>query len=370
MKVPFYNLREAHGQCAGEIERAVLRVLRSGQYISGKEVERFEKSFAQYLSVPYVVAVNSGTAALHLALLALGVKPKDEIIIPSYTFAATAEAILYCGAAPVFVDIDANTYTIDPEAASAAITPKTVGIIPVHLYGQMADMETLNAIADKHKLWVVEDACQAHGASLMGKKVGTWAGVGVFSFYPTKNLGGIGEGGAIATHDESLAEFVRTARSHGAQKRYLHTILGYNYRLNEIQAAVLSVKLHYLNKNNTRRRELAALYSQILGGLPVRLPQEHSGFTHVYHQYTLRTNKRDELQEYLTAQGIETSIHYPLPLHLQKAFRNQGRKGGSLETAEQLAQEIVSLPLYPQLSEEEIKYVGEHVTEFFSRALI
>ncbi len=366
MKVPLYDLQQTHKEYADEVESAVLKVLRSGQYVSGPEVELFEESFARYLSAPYVVAVSSGTAALHLALLALGVKPRDEVIVPSFTFAAAAEAVLYCGGVPVFVDISADTYTIDPEAVRDAVSLKTVGVIPVHLYGHMADMESLRKIAKTHGLWIVEDACQAHGAMYKDEKAGTFGNNGVFSFYPTKNLGGFGEGGAVVTKDVASAEFLRKARNHGSKERYVHEVLGYNYRLSEIQAAALNVKLPFINEWNEKRRQIAQLYQKAFQKLPIKLPQEKNDCYHVYHQYIIQVKDRDHLRSYLHTNGIQTEIFYATPLHRQPAFSRKCRIFSDLSMSEELAQEVVSLPISPVLTNAQVEYVIEKITNFFA----
>lgn len=364
MKIPFYDINRQHTLIENDLKQAVLKVLHSGDYISGHVVEDFEKAFAQYLGARYAVAVNSGTAGLHLALLILGVKPGDEVIIPSFTFVATAEAILYCQAAPVFVDITKDTFTIDPEQIEGAISKKTVGIIPVHLFGHMADVYAIQAIARRYGLWIIEDACQAHGASYKGKKAGTFGDIGVFSFYPTKNLGGIGEGGAVITRSATLSKELKTLRSHGSEKRYVHTVLGYNYRLNEVQAAVLGVKLPFLDEWNAKRHERAQWYHEALSEVPLELPVEKQDYRHVYHQYVVRVDKRNDLTGYLAQQGIETMIHYPTPLHLQRAYKrfSRGRNG----VTERAAEKVLSLPMHRFLTRQEVMYVADAIAKFYS----
>lgn len=366
MKVNFVDVSLKNSPLERKILREIRLILRSGAFVSGKYVQDFEDAFAHFLGAKDVVAVSSGTAALHLSLLALGLKPDQEVIIPSFTFAATAEAVLYCGATPVFVDIGAD-YTLDPLKVEMAITKRTVGMIPVHLFGHMADMEKLLQICQRNKLWIVEDACQAHGSSLRGKMAGTWGDLGVFSFYPTKNLGGIGEGGAIVTKEKKTAQILRSLRNHGSTTKYQHEVLGYNYRLNEIQAAALLSKLPFLEQWNRERQKIAAMYPSLLKDLPITFPIVRDNYSNVFHQFVIRTEKRDNLQIFLAERGIETTVSYPLPLHLQPAFRGKIKKSGPLPMTESMARQVLSLPIYPGLSIESVEKICQVIQRFFSR---
>lgn len=366
--VSFTNISEEKKFLHAHFKSTFEKVLHTGQFTSAFEVEQFEKEFASYLGCQHVVAVHSGTAALHVSFVALKLCPGDQVIIPSFTFAAVAEAVFYCGATPVFVDVTEDTWTLDPEQVKQAVCEKTVGVVPVHLFGQVADIGSLMQIARKENFWIVEDACQAHGAEDMGKYVGTFGEMGVFSFYPTKNLGGIGEGGAIATSRTELANLAKKLRNHGSSLKYCHEILGFNYRLNEIQAAALRVQLPFLTEWNVRRRELADTYTKALSGLPIQLPSVKTESVPVYHQYTILTKHRDQLRSFLVEKEIETEIFYPVPLHKQPAFKHSGKIFGDLTVTHRLAREALSLPLHPGLKEEEIEYVVNNVTQFFRRS--
>jgi dTDP-4-amino-4,6-dideoxygalactose transaminase len=363
MKVPFVNLRAQHEPIADELREVFLRVLDCSSFILGPEVQQFEEEFAKHLEVPYCVALNSGTAALHLTLLALGIGPGDEVITVPNTFIATAEAISAVGATPVFVDVDAVSYNMDPEALENAITPRTKAVLPVHLYGQSADLDPLLAIARRHNLPLVEDACQAHGATYRGKKAGTLGMAGCFSFYPGKNLGALGEGGAVVTHDPAIAEQIRMLRDHGSVRKYEHRVPGFNFRLEGLQGGFLAVKLKHLDRWNQQRIEAAKKYDELLANSELILPQVMPYGKHVFHLYAIQTEERDAVREQLTAAGIESGIHYPIPLHLQPAYRQLGHGVGSFPVSERIAQRILSLPMFPDISDEQIRYVASVLME-------
>ena len=363
-EIPLADIRAQHSSVQHEIEARVLAVLRSGGYIGGSEVEAFEQEFANYCEVADAVTFNSGTAALHAALLALGVGPGDEVITVSHTFVATAEAIVHAGAKPVFVDIDRETYNLDPALLSAAITTRTRAIIPVHLYGQPAAMSDIKAIAEARAIPIIEDACQAHGARYEGRRTGSLGTIGCFSFYPSKNLGSAGEGGAAVTSQPELARRMRLIRDHGQSKRYHHSVIGYNYRLPAIQAAILRVKLRHLDDWNTQRRELARLYQSRLESCNVRLPLEASGREHVYHLYVVRSPRRDLIAAHLQGRSIATGIHYPIPVHLQLPYVKYGEGLGSLPETEAAAAEVLSLPLYPELTEAQLAMITDSLDDF------
>ena len=366
MQVPFVDLRVQYQGIADELKTAVLRVLESQNYVQGPEVEAFEEEFAAMCGVAYAVAVNSGTAALQLSLLALGVGAGDEVITVSHTFIATAEAIAACGATPVFIDINAGTCLINPGQLEAVITPRTKAIVPVHLYGQVADMDAIRAVADRHGIPVVEDACQAHGATYKGQRAGGLGAIGCFSFYPSKNLGTIGEGGAAVTDSRELADTMRKLRDHGQSRRYYHDVMGYNFRMASIQAAPLRVKLPYLDGWNTARREHAARYNQLLAGLPVETPVEESYGHGVYHLYVIRVDDRDGLRAHLSANGISTGIHYPVPIHLQQAYACYRENTTPLPLTESAASRILSLPMYAELTDSQIETVSASITAWCS----
>jgi dTDP-4-amino-4,6-dideoxygalactose transaminase len=361
--IPPFDLKRQYESIRDEVARAVARVLDKGYFILGEEVSAFEREFASYCGVAHAVGVGSGTEALHLALAACGVGPGDEVITVSHTAVATVAAVELVGARPVLVDIDPVRYTIDPAQVASAVTPRTRAIVPVHLYGCPADLTSIIDVARQHDLFVVEDCAQAHGALYRGKPVGSWGHIAAFSFYPTKNLGAYGDGGAIVTDDASLAERARLLRQYGWQERYVSAIKGLNSRLDELQAAVLRVKLHHMEAWNEQRRRLAGLYSEHLVDSDVTVPCEPQDGTHVYHLYVVRHPRRDELQALLREQGIGTLIHYPVPVHLQPAYRDLGYETGSLPITETVAQEVLSLPMYPELREDEATVVAGTVCE-------
>jgi dTDP-4-amino-4,6-dideoxygalactose transaminase len=358
MKVPFVDLQIQFQNLRDEILPAVENVMRRSAFILGEEVAQFEKDFATYCGAKHCVGVASGCDALLWALKACNIGPGDEVITVANTFIATVLAISFSGAKPVLVDCLEDTYEIDPEAVRRAITPRTKAIIPVHLYGQPADMDAVLAIAREHGLLVIEDAAQAHGAMYKGKMCGTFGIVGCFSFYPGKNLGAYGDGGAIVTDDPQIAERVRMLRNYGQPKKYYHDVVGWNSRLDTIQAAILSIKLRHLTAWNEARRAHAEQYKSLLGDAPVRLPSEAPNVRHVYHLYVARVPSRDEVLAKLGERGISCGIHYPVPIHLQKAYAHLGYPRGSFPICEKVAGEILSLPMYPELSYEQIEHVS------------
>jgi dTDP-4-amino-4,6-dideoxygalactose transaminase len=359
--VPFVDLIGQHRAIRQELDAAVRDVIESAAFVLGPAVEEFEGDFAQYLGVDHVVGTSNGTTALSLALLALGVSEGDEVIVPAQTFIATAEAVVHVGARPVLVDVLDTTACMDPAALTAAITPRTRAIVPVHLFGQPAEMQPILDLARSRGIPVLEDACQAHGATYHGRRVGSLGIASCFSFYPGKNLGAFGEGGAVATSDSHLAARVRRLRDHGQSERYHHAEVGYNARMEGIQGAVLGVKLRYLDRWNESRRGHAAYYREWLDGSSVRLPVEAPGREHVYHLFVVRSEDRAELREHLTHQGIQTGLHYPVPLHLQPAFSSMGYREGSFPAAEAWAREGLSLPMFAELSRAQLDEVIEGV---------
>ncbi|OQY97486.1 MAG: transcriptional regulator [Candidatus Brocadia sp. UTAMX2] len=367
MKVSSLDLKRQYETIREEINRAVLEVISSQSFILGPYVESFESKIAQFCCVKHALGVSSGTDALLLALMACDIKSGDEVITTPFTFFATASSIARVGAVPVFVDIDPLTYNIDVAKIAAAVTKKTKAILVVHLYGQCANMDVVLAIARAHGLVVIEDAAQAIGAVYKGKKAGSFGEIGCFSFYPTKNLGGYGDGGLITTNDDKLADFVTLLRVHGSKSKYYHSHIGINGRLDAIQAAVLSVKLNYLNGWSEKRRTVAAYYDKHLQDLPIRLPQTESYNTHIFHQYVIATPARDSLAKYLERHGIETAVYYPVPLHLQKCFEFLGYKKGDLPEAERASNETLALPIFPEITEKEQDQVIGHIRKFISQ---
>jgi len=349
--IPLVDLKTQYHNLKSDIDAAIARVLENTQFALGPAVESFERDFSSYCGTTQTVAVNSGTSALHLALLAVGVRPGDEVITVPFTFVATVAAIEYAGARPVFVDIDPEYHTMDPAALERAITPRTRAVVPVHLFGQPADMGPIVEIARRRKLAVIEDACQAHGADDQGRRAGSIGDVGCFSFYPGKNLGAYGEGGAAVTNHGPYAEKMRLMRSWGEKTRYEHSIRGFNYRMDGIQGAVLGVKLRHLEQWTETRRRLAASYGRLLGGTVARTPTERPGVRHVYHLYVVRLGQRDAWRAHLLQRGIQSGLHYPIPLHLQPAYRDLGYSAGDFPVAETVAGEVLSLPLFPEMTD-------------------
>lgn len=351
--IPYLDLAAQHGPIAAELREAVTRVLDSGQYVLGAPVEAFEAAFAAYCGTRHAIAVNTGTSALHLALLAAGIGPGDEVITVPMTFVASVAAILYAGAVPRLVDVDPQSWTMEPNAVAAAITPRTKALLPVHLHGRLADMGPLRALARAHGLVVIEDAAQAHGAEDSGGRAGSLGDLGCFSFYPGKNLGACGEGGAVVTDRDDLAERVRLLRDWGQAERYRHVLKGFNCRMDAIQGAVLGVKLPHLDGWTEARRQIAAGFARRLEGFGLGLPAP-AGREHVWHVYALRVAERERVRARLAEAGIMTGIHYPTPVHLQPAYADLGYGPGDFPVSERLAAEFLSLPLYPGLGENQL----------------
>ena len=367
MHVPFLNLRAQYSSIKEEINRAVQDVLDSCAFAGGPFVQSFEEQFARFCGCQFAVGVGSGTDALWLILLALGIKPGDEVITVPNTFIATAEAISYCGARPVFVDVDPRTYTMDPTLIEKAITSRTRAIIPVHLFGQMADMDAIMAIGRRKGLPVIEDACQAHGAEYKGLKAGSIGIAAAFSFYPGKNLGAYGEAGAITTNNAEIADKVRCLRDHGQEKKYVHRFVGWNARMDGVQGAVLSVKLTHLEEWNSRRRSHALAYDALLRGIKGLItPTQAPCNKHVYHVYAVRVERRDDVLNALKKEDIQCAIHYPIPVHLQRAYEELEMTRGSFPIAERCADEFLSLPMFPELKQEELSYICDSIVEQLS----
>ncbi len=359
MAVPFVDLKQQYLSIKDEILAAVAGVFESTQFVLGKEVAAFEQEFATYCQSPHAVAVNSGTSALHLALLAAGVGPGVEVITVPFTFVATVAAVVYTGAKPVFVDVDPVTYTMDPAQIEAAITPRTKVILPVHLYGHAADMDPILAVARRHGLTVIEDAAQAHGAEYKGRRCGSMGDLGCFSFYPGKNLGAYGEGGMVTTGNPEFVRTVRMLRDWGAEKKYQHVLKGYNYRMEGVQGAILRVKLRRLEAWTEARRAHAALYNRLLACSGLTLPPETPGNRHVYHLYAVLTPERQQLMDSLAAQGVQSGIHYPDPVHLLPAYSDLGYVKGDFPVSERVAASELSLPMFPELTPSQVETVAQ-----------
>ncbi|ANY82185.1 erythromycin biosynthesis sensory transduction protein eryC1 (plasmid) [Microvirga ossetica] len=356
--IPFLDIKAQYQTVQGPLERAVLDVLRSGDYVLGDPVRTFERDFAAYCGAGEAVALNTGTSALHLALLAAGVGPGDEVITVPLTFVATAAAIVFTGATPVFVDVDPKTFTMDPEAFEAAITPQTRAVLPVHLHGRLADMEAICAIANRHGIMIIEDAAQAHGAERDGRRAGTFGTMGCFSFYPGKNLGACGEGGAVVTSDSEIAALLRCLRDWGQQGKYNHILRGFNYRMDTLQAAVLGVKLQFLPAWTEARQRIAASYESLLVETGVERPGL-CGRDHVYHVYSVCVEGRDKIREILNASGVATGIHYPRPVHMQPAYASISTTPGGFPVSERLAERFLSLPIYPEMTQQQVIDVAD-----------
>jgi len=363
VKVPYFDLTAQYESLSTEINAAIQRVCSSAAFILGEEVERFESAFAEYCGVKHCVALNSGTSALHLALLAAGIGAGDEVITTANTFIATAEAISYTGATPVFVDIHPATANIDPAQIEKAVTEKTRAVIPVHLYGRPADLDAIDAVVKRHRLTLIEDACQAHGANYRGKRVGGFGHSAAFSFYPGKNLGAYGEGGALTTNDDKTAELARALRSHGETSRYLHAYVGYNYRMDGFQGAVLNVKLKHLDAWTARRRELSAQYRRLLENARVDLPEDGLDSDCMYHLFVAYVDERDKVRAKLAEMGVQTAVHYPKPVHLQDAFRHLGYREGSLPHTERACARVLSMPLFPEMTDDLAEFAGLSLAE-------
>ena len=376
MQVPFLDLKIQYKSIKQEVDPAIQKVIDNTAFILGESVSNFEKAFAEAHNVKYCLGTSSGTDANHLVLWSLGIKSGDEVIIPANTFIATAWGVTLCGAKPVFVDCHPESYNLDPAKVEAAITPKTKAIVAVHLYGQPADMNKLQEIADRHNLFLVEDAAQSHLAEYESKKIGTLSSASSFSFYPGKNLGAYGEAGAVVTNDDNLYNVLKMMREHGQSKKYYHDTFGHNYRMEGIQGAVLGVKLKHLDKWTDGRRNVAAKYRELLKDIEqIQLPKEMSNVKHVYHLFVIqvkgdeknREEERNKLQRFLTENGVATGLHYAIPLHQQKCFQDLGYKKGDFPVTEQLAESGLSLPMFPELTDEQISYVTNKIKEYFTK---
>ncbi|NJO84075.1 MAG: DegT/DnrJ/EryC1/StrS family aminotransferase [Blastochloris sp.] len=369
--IPFVDLKAQHAPISAEISEAVHRVIQKTNFILGDEVSLFEEEFAAYCENTYAVGVDSGTAALELAIRAHGLGPGDEIITTANTFIATVFAISHTGATPVLVDVDAQTYTMDVAALERAITPRTKAIVPVQLYGQPADMDAIMELARQHHLIVMEDAAQAHGARYKGKRVGSLAHTSAFSFYPAKNLGCCGDGGAVVTSDAQVANTIKVLRNCGQSEKNYHPLIGHNHRLDTMQAAILRIKLKHIDAWNAGRRQAARRYYELLAGHPgIVAPEEAAYAESVWHLYVVRVEEREALQKYLSEQGISTGIHYPVPIHVQEAYKSLGYPEGSFPITEQYAPQIVSLPMFAELTDEAIQYVVEHILAFVEQRAV
>jgi dTDP-4-amino-4,6-dideoxygalactose transaminase len=366
--VPFVDLVAQHASIQPELDEAIAQVIANANFILGEEVDLFENEFAAFCGTNHAVGLDSGTSALELALRAYEIGPGDEVITAANTFIATVLAISYTGATPVLVDADPRTYNLDPELIESAITSRTRAIIPVHLYGQPADMDRIMEIARRHDLIVIEDAAQAHGALYKGRRTGSLADAAAFSFYPAKNLGACGDGGAVVTNDERIADSLRMLRNYGQTKKYHHVSQGFNRRLDTLQAAILRIKLKYIDQWNAARRDHAQAYGQLLADSGLILPVEAPGVESVYHLYIVRTEDRDRLQHYLHEQNIATGIHYPIPVHLQPAYEDLGYSKGDFPVSEMLAEEILSLPMYPELEPAAIAYTAAAIQDYLAVA--
>lgn len=368
MHVPFLNLKAQHDALRDEINAAIRDVIDASAFAGGPFVAAFEQDFAAYCGTQFAIGLGNGTEALWLALLGLGIGPGDDVVTVPSTFMATAEAITYAGARPVFVDVDEETSTLNPALLEKAITPKTKAIIPVHLFGQMADMDPIMEIARRRGLVVIEDACQAHGAEYKGKRAGSIGDAGCFSFYPGKNLGALGEGGAVVTNNEKLKAHIAMMRDHGQRKKYHHDLVGWNARMDGIQGAVLRVKLKHLDAANEARRKHAAHYRELLAKeKAVRLPGQAEGRKHVWHVFAVRTSQRDAVIDALTRVGVHCGIHYPIPVHLQEAYRSLALPRGSFPVAERYADELISLPMFPELEREQVETVARELKAVIAR---
>ncbi len=360
MKVCFVDLGAQYRETKDEIARLNSVLMQRSDFILGESVKDFERSFADYIHSPYAIGVNSGTDALFLGLLSFGVGRGDEVIVPAYTYIASAFAVTYAGARPVFADIDEVTFNIDPHAIKRAITKRTKAIMPVHLYGQTADMGSIRDIAHKHGLRIIEDTAQAHGAQYQGRMAGSMGDIGAFSFYPTKNLGAFGDAGLIATNSRRLYQKLKKLRDYGRISKYVHGSIGYNSRLDSVQAVFLSAKLRHLDDWNQKRISVAMMYDKYLGDIPgIRLPQEANYGKHVYHIYAIRVKNRDRVLEGLVSAGISAAVHYPVPLHLQPVYRHLGYRRGDFPVAERVCRDVLCLPIHPHITEKQIAYVAQ-----------
>lgn len=367
MKIPFLDFNAMHNPITEELNNCFLRVTKNNWYLLGNELKEFEQKYALFNKTKYAIGVSNGLDALHLSLRALGVGAGDEVIVPSNTYIATALAVSYVEATPVFVEPDVRSFNIDPTKIEAAITDKTKAIMPVHLYGQACNMEAIMQIAKKHGLYVIEDNAQAHGAAYEGKLTGSWGDINGTSFYPGKNLGALGDAGGVTTNNEDLASKVQTLRNYGSKTKYYNEIIGYNMRMDELQAAFLSVKLNYLDLWTQQRQRIAAWYTEALQGVgDLGLPYTIPKATHVFHLYIVQTSERDSLQEYLSSKEIATLIHYPVPPHLQKAYAHLGYTKGAFPIAEKMADTCLSLPLWPGMEKSDVDYVSTSIKAFYN----
>src|SRR5437762_2848603 len=366
LQVPFVDLAAQYSTIADEINETTSRIIQKADFILGREVRLFEEEFAAFSEARYAIGVDSGTSALELALRAYDIGPGDEVITAANSFIASALAISHAGARPILVDVDPSTYTVDVSAIEKAITPRPKAVIPVHLYGHPAHMNPIRELADKHGLVIIEDACQAHGTRYKGRRTGSLGHAAAFSFYPGKNLGAYGDGGIVVTNDRGIARRLEMLRNYGQKEKYQHLFRGYNRRLDTLQAAELRVKLRYLEKWNAARRWNATLYHQFLDGCNVVLPREVGGAESVWHLYVIRTEQRDALKEHLLTRGISAGIHYPIPIHLQPAYRDLGHKRGDFPVTESCAQQVLSLPMYAELTQDQIEYIAKTVRDFMS----
>ncbi len=365
--VPYLDLKAQIKPLRAEIDAAIAKAIDNCSFCLGPDVVQFEKDFAKYCGAEHCVAFNSGTSAEHVGLMLLGVGQGDEVITTPYTFVATSWAISYVGATPVFVDVDDATMNLDPKLIEEAITPQTKAVLPVHLYGQPFDVDGIREVCQKHNLPLMEDACQAHGAKYKGKTVGGLGEVSCFSFYPGKNLGAFGEGGALVTNNAEFAKRARSLREHGSTVRYYHDEVGFNYRMEGIQGAVLGIKLKHLAKWTSERQRVAKRYAELLSGTPLQLPTEPGYAESVWHLYVVRHAQREELKKHLEANGVGCALHYPLPLHLQKCYEELGYQEGDFPNSEKAASQCLSLPIYPELTDEQIVRVAEVVKDFFKK---
>jgi dTDP-4-amino-4,6-dideoxygalactose transaminase len=365
--IPYLDLKAQLKPLRAEIDAAIARTIDNCSFCLGPDVARFEKDFAKFCGVEHALGVNSGTSALHLAMKLLNVGPGDEVITTPFTFVATSWAISYVGATPVYVDIDDATFNLDPRKLEKAITPRTKAVMPVHLYGQPFDVDPILEICHRHHLPLVEDAAQSHGAKYKGKTVGSFGAVACFSFYPGKNLGACGEGGALVTNDPEFAKRAHSLREHGSSVRYYHDEVGFNYRMDGIQGAVLDIKLKHLADWTRERRRVAKRYTELLADTPLKLPREGAGAESAFHLYVVRHPRRDDLKKHLEANGVGCALHYPLPLHLQKCYASLGYKPGDLPNAEKAGRECLSLPVYPELTDAQIQRVVSVIKDFFRK---
>jgi dTDP-4-amino-4,6-dideoxygalactose transaminase len=365
--IPYLDLKAQIKPLRAEIDAAIARTIDNCSFCLGPDTAQFEKDFAKFCGAEHAIGFNSGTSALHVGLLLLNLKPGDEVITTPFTFVATSWAISYLGAKPVYVDIDDATFNLDAKLIAKAITPRTKVVMPVHLYGQPFDVDAILDVCRKHKLLLVEDACQAHGAKYKGKTVGAFGEFSGFSFYPGKNLGAFGEGGALVTNNAEYARRAKSLREHGSTVRYYHDEVGFNYRMEGIQGAVLGIKLKHLEKWTRERQRVAKRYQELLAGTPLQLPQQPAYAESAWHLYVVRHPRRDELKAHLEANGVGCALHYPLPLHLQKCYADLGHKAGDFPVAEKAGRECLSLPIYPELKEAQIQRVAEVIKGFFSK---